>query len=115
MKKNVNPISLTIGNKSYTLEFNWKTVTSAELAGLTLRDVMDMKTPLNTIPLLFYASFKMHHPEMTREEADNILLNEMGGMSHDFLTRLIELFSLPVNMLMRDETDEERKNVKISL
>ena len=56
MKKNVNPISLTIGNKSYTLEFNWKTVTSAELAGLTLRDVMDMKTPLNTIPLLFYAS-----------------------------------------------------------
>ncbi len=115
--KTVNPITLTIGDKTYTLEFNWDSVSSAERAGLTLRDVMDMKTPINTIPLLFFASFKMHHPEMTRKETDSILLDKdkLGGISQDVLSRLVDLFAAPINALMRDETDEERKNVKISL
>lgn len=113
--KNAKPITLTIGDKTYTLEFNWNSVSSAERAGLTLQDVMKMETPATTIPLLFFAAFKMHNPEVTRKDTDNILFNEMGGLSQEVLARLVELFIAPYNSLMRDESDEERKNVKISL
>ncbi len=109
------PIILTIGEKSYTLEFNRTTALQAERFGLYLKDVLEMSTPVTTIPLLFFASFKMHHPEMTRKETDAILYDELQGLSQAEIARFIEIFAAPVNDLMRDESDEERKNASISL
>ena len=48
----VKPIVLTIGDKTYTLEFNRNSVMSAERAGLDLARIVS--EPMNTIPLLFY-------------------------------------------------------------
>lgn len=111
----VNPITLTFKDgKTYTLEFNRNSVQSAERAGLTLHDVLEMSKPATVIPILFFAAFKMHHPDMTLEKADKII-TEMDGLPNTVVQRLIELYVTPINTLIRDEDDGEAKNVTISL
>ena len=115
MANTVKPIILTIGNDTYTLEFNRDTVMSAERNGLTIQEVMGMSMPITTLMLLFYAAFKMHHPEMTREQTDSILIDKLNGLQHEEIQRLRELYAAPVETLIRDESDGERKNATISL
>lgn len=113
--KIVNPLVYTIGDKTYTLEFDRNSALSAERMGLYLKDCTEMNTPLTTIPLLFFAAFKWHHPEITRKQTDSILTDELHGLSHEELARLIELFAAPVTTIMRDDESAERKNVTVSL
>lgn len=107
----VKPIVLTIEDKTYTLEFNRNSVASAERAGLVLADITTQ--PMNTLPLLFYAAFKFHHPEITRAETDRILFEVLGGLTSEEVARLGELFSAPTQALINE--GGERKNAKISL
>lgn len=109
----VKPMIIEIGGNTYTLEFNRNSVVSAERAGLVVDEVQT--SPMTMIPLLFYAAFKMHHPKITREETDNILFNELGGLSGDEFKRLAELYAAPTSALFRKDDDGERKNAKISL
>ncbi len=106
-----NPITLTIEGKTYTLEFNRNSVASAERAGLNLSLITT--EPMNMIPLLFYASFKMHQPWITRDETDKILFDVLGGMKPEEVQRLGELYAAPTNALLND--GGERKNATISL
>ena len=108
----VKPIILTIGDKTYTLEFNRNSVVSAERLGLDLEQIKT--APMNTIPLLFFAAFKMHHPEITRKETDNILFDTLGGLKPEEVQRLGELYAAPTNMLL-NTSEVPRKNVTISL
>ena len=108
----VKPIEITIGDKTYTLEFNRNSVMSAERAGLELSKIAS--EPMNTIPLLFYAAFKMHQPEMARKDTDAILFDVLGGLKPEEIERLGELFAAPTQALMNSE-EGERKNAKISL
>lgn len=111
----VKPITLTFKDgKTYTLEFNRNSVMSAERAGLVLQDVLTMSKPATVIPTLFFAAFKMHHPEVTRDQAEKMLA-DMGGLPQEAVQRLIELYVTPVNTLIRNEDDGEAKNVTISL
>ena len=106
-----NPITLTIEGKTYTLEFNRNSVASAERAGLNLSLITT--APMNTIPLLFYAAFKMHQPWITRDETDKILFDVLGGLKQEEVQRLGELYAAPTNALLND--GGERKNATISL
>ena len=108
----VKPIVLTIGDKTYTLEFNRNSVMSAERAGLDLAAISTQ--PMNTIPLLFYAAFKMHQPEMTRKDTDAILFDVLGGLKQEEIERLGELYAEPTKALMNSD-EGERKNATISL
>ena len=107
----VKPIVLTVEDKTYTLEFNRNSVASAERAGLVLADITTQ--PMNTLPLLFYAAFKFHHPEITLAETDRILFEVLGGLTSEEVARLGELFSAPTQALINE--GGERKNAKISL
>ena len=111
----VKPIILTVDDTTYTLEFNRNSVMSAERHGLTMRDVMNMDTPMTTLPELFYAAFKMHHPSITRAETDTILFDKLGGLEQKVIQRLMELYAAPAETLLRSEDAGEAKNVKISL
>lgn len=111
----VKPIILTIGDKTYTLEFNRNSVMAAERRGLTLREVTEMATPMTTIPVLFFAAFKMHHPSITKDETDKILFEQLGGLGQQEIQRLMELFAAPTETLIRGDDAGERKNVTISL
>ena len=106
-----NPITLTIEGKTYTLEFNRNSVASAERAGLNLSLITT--EPMNTIPLLFYAAFKMHQPWITRDETDKILFDVLGGLKPEEVQRLGELYAAPTNALLN--AGGERKNATISL
>jgi len=107
----VKPMTLEIGDKKYTLEFNRNSVMSAERLGLNIADFDKM--PLNTTLLLFYCAFKMHHPEMTRQQTDDIYFDVLNGLTPEEIKRLGELFNAPAQYLVND--GGERKNAKISL
>jgi hypothetical protein len=110
----VKPITLEVDGTTYTLEFNRNSVMSAERAGLVIGNVQDM--PANTIPLLFYSAFKMHHPNIKRSETDAIL-ETIGGISISVFERLAELYAAPTKALIHsdDEAGNEGKNFKFSL
>ena len=107
--KRLNPIIIEDpeDGKEYTLEFNRKSVRKAESAGLNISQV-EAKS-MTMLPLLFWASFLMHHPYMTQEKADKILFEGLGGLSEAELTRLGELYAEPFNTLILSE-DEKGEN-----
>ena len=98
----------TSDDKEYVLEFSRKTVSEAEDSGFNL-DELTLK-PMTRISELFYYSFKMHQPWITKREADRILTEEFGGLKEDELVRLAELYSAPFETMVFTEGDE--KNVR---
>lgn len=107
----VKPMEIRFDDKTYTLEFNRNSVVSAERHGLNLS--MLQEAPMTMIPLLFFAAFKMHHPQMNREQTDHILFDEMHGLSGAEVQRLCDLYNEPTSTLIHD--GGERKNVEVSL
>ena len=112
MAKAINPFVITIEDKTYTLEFNRNSVVAAERMGLDIENIKS--APMSTVPLLFFAAFKMHHPEMSRKDTDYILFDVLNGLKEPEVKRLIELYAEPTNTLINSE-ETERKNVTISL
>lgn len=117
MAKNIEitkPMTIEVNGLVYTLEFSRSTVILAERAGFVGDKIADQ--PMTMLPLLFYAAFKKNQPHITREETDNILFDELGGLSTEEVKRLVELYNEPTRSLIRTADEEDgRKNVKISL
>lgn len=110
----IKPMQIeTSDGKTYTLEFNRNSVISAEKAGFRPDLVAEM--PNTMIPLMFYAAFKMHHPNIKREETDRILTEELCGLQPAEVERLSEMYLAPTKALIRSKEDGERKNCKVSL
>ncbi len=88
----IKPITLTEEDSGevYTLEFNRKTIVMAENAGFDVTR-MDQK-PMTSTMLLWYYSFIMHHPTMTKEKASK-LYDELGEMPEGLIERLLELYN----------------------
>ena len=91
-ERRIKPITLTDeeSGEVYTLEFNRKTIVMAENAGF---DVSRMsQKPMSSLMLLWYYSFIMHHPTMTKEKASK-LYDELGDVPDGLVERLIELYN----------------------
>ena len=87
--------------REYTLEYNRKSVTKAENAGL---DVNQLESKSMTmIPLLFWGAFLMHHPHMAKEQTDRILFDGLGGLSEDEMAYLGKLYAAPFQTLIASE------------
>lgn len=111
MAKVINRVKpLVIENKetgkSLTIEFNRATIMQMDRLGLIGSDFAEQfgKSPLATAGTLFYWGLKMHQPEITQEEAESILFDEVG-LSDEIMTRLGELFMTPYTSIM-----DARKN-----
>lgn len=112
--KDVNPIVIRSkeNGKTYTLEFNRTSVKRAERFGFNIQDVTEKA--VSGISDLFYYSFFMHHGNtVSKEDADRILFDEMGGLADGMLDRLAELYSVCLESLIQDE--ERAKNSKWSV
>lgn len=108
----INPMVIRFEDgETYTLEFNRKTVSEAENAGLKLGDASDRL--MNVVPELFYFAFRMHHPNMKRSQTDKILFDDLGGLTEAQLERLIDLFGAPYSTLMNEGKTE--KNAKTTV
>ena len=107
----VNPIILTMEDGTeYTLEFSRKSIEFAEKRGFKMDELGDYM--MTRVPELFYYSFRMHHPMMTKKPTDEILFDKLGGMSEEMLTRLGELHAQGYESLINSD---ESKNSKVTI
>lgn len=112
--KGVDPIVLSNKEtgKTYTLEFNRASVKRAERNGFNVQEIGEKA--VSGIEDLFYYSFYMHHGNtVSREDAEHILYDELGGMPEGMLDRLAELYAVCLESLYQDE--ENAKNCKWSV
>lgn len=87
-----DPILLKMEDgKEYKLEFSRKSVEWAERRGFTTDDLSEHM--MIRVPELFYYSFRKNHPFMTKEQTDKILFEQLGGLTEEMLTRLVELYT----------------------
>lgn len=112
--KDVAPIYLENKDtgKQYTLEFNRASVKRAERLGFNIKDIADKA--VSGVEDLFYYSFFMHHGNtVSREDAESILYDELGGLPEGMLDRLAELYAVCLESLYQDE--EKAKNARWSV
>ena len=97
--------------REYTLEFNRRTVAKTEQAGL---DVNQLESKSMTmIPLLFWGSFIMHHPHMTKEQTDKILFDGLGGLNEDEMAYLGKLYAAPLQTLIASEDKQNPRKMAV--
>jgi len=90
-RERIKPITLTDTNteKVYTLEFNRKAIKEAEANGFDI--TIAGRKPVTAFTILWRYAFKMHHPEVTPEQAEQIL-DEIGEISAALTERLFALY-----------------------
>lgn len=113
MKETINPIIITNNDtgEKYTLEFTRETVKFAERHGFDF-DNID-RYPMTTVPELFYYAFRAHHKSVTKDNADKILFEDLGGISNAMVKRLGQLYTKPFEELTCE--DGETKNAKMTV
>lgn len=110
MAERVKPILLTMEDGTeYTLEFSRKSVEWAERRGFSMDDLSDHM--MIRVPELFYYAFRMHHPQITKQQSDDILFEQMGGINEDIVKRLGELYAQGYESLI----NAEPKNSKVTI
>lgn len=111
----VKAIELDSGDKKYTLDFDRESCEWAENHGFSVDDLAAGKTEIRLFSDLFYYSFRKNHPNVTRQQANKILFEEMGGMPEGMLERLAELYVQPYNALVQSEDAAKNSKWKVSL
>ncbi len=92
----------------YCLDFTRESVKYAEGRGFELENVV--KFPVTYFPEFFYLAFRAHHGpkngNISRIETDRIF-DSLGGLSPEFLGRLIDLYQQAQQSNNAVETTEE--------
>ena len=105
-------ITFKYKDKDYILEFNRATYKEAEISGITQTRVENLENnpsdAIELIPELWFRAFKMHHPSVTRAEADEMyhsMENKGGDEETDFglLGALVEIFTEPIAILFQEQ------------
>lgn len=94
--------------REYTLEFTVKSVKKTEAAGFVATKIDEQ--PMIMIPLLFWGAFQAHHPWVTREKAEKLLTEGLGGLEDEELDRLGSLYANPYKAIIRNENGETPAN-----
>lgn len=118
IENEIKPITLTFTdtNQQYILEFDRNTVKMAERNGFPLtpfnQDKIIEEMDMELIEQLFYYSFQKNNRGIAKSITDDILYNELGGVSVELLVRLVELYMLPYMTLITSKEDSA-KNSKV--
>ncbi len=113
MEQKVTPIVLKYEDgKEYTLEFNRETVKYAERQGFSA-DKFE-KMPMSSITELFHLAFRMHHPQLSKEQTETILIDDMGGLTEEISQRLVALYNKPYAELS-NESGGTPKNSRLTI
>lgn len=97
-------LTLTHGDKEYTLEFTRKTVAQMERNGFIAGDIDDK--PMTCLPALFAGAFLAHHPWVKKDVIDEIYDNL--PRKNELIGKLAEMYNEPIMSLL-DEPDPERE------
>lgn len=95
-------ITFTYENKTYTLEYDRRTVKLMERRGFNL-DELGAK-PLTLLPQLFWGAFQKHHRNVPQDTTDKML--DSFKDREALYGRLTEMYTEPILTLMDDEESE---------
>lgn len=110
------PIEITMEDgKKYVLDFSRESVAYAEEMGFSIEELADSNKLMSSIPKLFFYAFRKNHPEVTMEQSNHILFDELGGMTDAWMTRLGELYSDTYLSLRNDEGTPKNPKVRVTL
>lgn len=116
----VTPIVISFGDTgtTYTLEFNRVVIKMAERNGFKM-DIFSENSNLYSFPMtnieeLFYYAFQMHHRGMSKELTNKILYDDLGGLSNEFIQKLVLLYTLAYSSLINEGTPKNA-NVTVRL
>jgi len=98
--------------KFYVLDFNRASVKFAEARGFKVQALQE-GINMSSIEDLFFYSFRMNHPDMSKADTDKILYEELGGLREGMIERLVELYLKPFNTLITSE--DSVKNSKMTV
>lgn len=113
----VNPIKITDKetNHVYVLDFDRDSVEFCESKGFNWDEIGDR--PATMIPLVWYAAFRRYDRKISYNKTTE-LLEKLGGMRVEWLTRLRELYDQGMASLIADETstdEEAAKNAMVTV
>ena len=100
----------------FTLEFSRESVRFAESRGFSISDVSDF--PMTKVPDLFFYAFRKNHMRISKSRTDKILFEDLEGLTREQIERLVQLYSAPMDALLRDDEDDGGagpKNVKMTV
>ena len=106
-----NRITDTETGETYVLEVSRESVKFAEQRGFKISELTDY--PQTNIPALFFYAFRKNHKKVARNQTDK-LLEDMGGLTTEEITRLAELYNQPNESLILME-GAERKNARLTV
>lgn len=106
MKKQ-KQITITVGEKAYTLEFTRATAADF-MRQYEITDVIT-KSPAATIPFV-YAAFKSKHPAINRKKVEEIFDEIPENQKTAFLTALMSMLNEVITGLVGDENGSDEGN-----
>lgn len=116
----INPIVISFADTGteYTLEFNRTVIKQAENNGFKM-DIFSENSNLYSYPMtniedLFYYAFQMHHRGMSKALTNKILYDDLGGLSNEFIQKLVLLYTLAYSSLI-NEGAPKNANVTVKL
>jgi len=114
MSEMVKPIILKFDDgREYTLEFTRESAIYAEEHGFDFNDMSAHM--LKSVPQLFHFAFRANHPQLSKEQTDKILLEDLGGLSEEFSARLTELYLYPYTCLVNEENTPKNSHLTVLL
>lgn len=95
-------ITLDYNGKTYTLEFDKRSVERMEQRGFDPDKATEK--PMTTIPVLFEGAFLKHHPYAKKEDIDAMLnlLTDKSGL----FSALLDMYAEPIEALIEDNTSK---------
>lgn len=100
-------ITLKHDGKTYTLEFNRKSIQTMERQGFVASDISDK--PMTTLPALFAGAFLMHHRFLDKSTIDAMFAKIKN--KEEFIGKLSEMYNEPLVTLI-DEPEEDEGNIE---
>lgn len=112
VEERVRPIKLhdPDNGDEFVLEFNRESVKFAESRGFKIEDVGDF--PMTKIPEFFWFAFRMHHPRISKEQAERILYDDLGGVPEGLIEQLGKLYLAPFEAL---QSNGDEKNGRMTV
>lgn len=101
--------------EEYILDFSRDSVRFAEQRGFKVDDVLAF--PATKIPELFFYAFRKNHKNLAKNQTDNILTEQLRGMSAALLERLISLYNQAAltHIVVTDEDAEKNAQMTVEL
>lgn len=117
----VKPVHVTDENGNvYELNFNRESIKFAEGRGFNTDDVI--KFPVSKFPDLFFFAFRMHHKNVARSQTDKMFYAryDADDEKHEeiktkLMERLVELYAQAMNANTIGTTEDDGKNVKVTV